>query len=231
MGERTCPLWFAALVVFALAGPLRADYLPAWTYSWTTTTPTLTSYTAPGTVTITPDPGTSAMPVGSTGLVAANISTITAIVDPVASTSIPASLRITPATNEGAYQLFLTIKDTASGLSHTFGFDGTLSGTFSAGSAMLNNEFGSGAQTYTLGSTAYTASMVSYLPPGPPGSSNLGALGAMVTVAAAGGGSGAISGFGTPEPASLLLFSLGAAGCAFAGWRRRRVPAASQAGL
>ena len=80
-----------------------------------------------------------------------------------------------------------------------------------------------GPFTFDLGSTAYTAALNSYVQPGPPGASNTGALGAIVTVAPANpGGNPITTGFGTPEPSSLLLCSLGAAGSALAGWRRRR---------
>jgi hypothetical protein len=203
--------WTAALVVLALASPLRADYLPAWTYSWSTTTPTLQANSGTGSVTLTPDTGAGAKPVGGTTLVAASITTSS-----TASPNTPALF------TTGAYQLGLTITDKTSGLSHTFDFGGNLTGSISSGSALLSNTYTSPTSaTFDIGSTAYTVAMTSYLHPGPPGSSAYGAFGATVTVAQVGGG-GTISGFSAPEPSSLLLCGLGAAGCAFAGYRRRR---------
>jgi hypothetical protein len=51
----------------------------------------------------------------------------------------------------------------------------------------------------------------SYVPPSIPNAFNTGALGAHVDV----------RGGNVPEPSSLLLCGLGAAGCAAAGWRKR----------
>ena len=164
------PHWFAALVVLALVSPLRADYLPTWSYSWTTTTPTLSSSTGSGSVTLMPNSATTTVSTTWTGLVAANISTTS----PVGSAD---SLNAT----SGAYTLSLTITDAQAATagvipsSHTFVFTGNLTGTFSAGSALLNNTFTSaGPLTFDLGNSAYTASLAGYVPPGPPGSTTLG---------------------------------------------------------
>jgi hypothetical protein len=202
--------WIAALVVLALASPLRADYMAPWTYSWTTTTPTIAADNpSTGSVTLTPDTTNTATPNSSTTLVAAGITL---------NSSAAATLN-----TAGAYQLALKITDTTSGQSHTFDFTGKLSGNFSPGSAMVGNSFDSATpQSFTLGSTTYSVVMNSYAHPGPPGSSASGTLGASVTIAALAGGNPGTTSINSPEPSSLLLGGLGLAGCAFARWRRRR---------
>ena len=61
------PQWIAALVVVALASPLRADYM----YSWSSPTTTIMA-DSPGTgfVTLKPDPGTGLTLSGSSDVVA-----------------------------------------------------------------------------------------------------------------------------------------------------------------
>ena len=211
--------WVAALALLALAAPLRADYLPAWTYSWTAVPLSVLS-DPPGTgnIALNSNPGTVTSAVGASFIPAANLQTMS-----TASPSSPDQF-----SSGGQYQLFLTITDTqaaTAGLtpsSHTFEIDGKITGTISSGGTLLTNTFTSGSLTYNLGNTAYTVSPESFVPPGPPGASNVGAIGALVTVAALNPGNPGTTGFSTPEPSSLLLCSLGATSCAFAGWRRRR---------
>jgi hypothetical protein len=204
-----------ALALLAVASPARADYAPAWTYTWTAQPlSVLSDPPGTGSLSLTNDHGSAA---GSTALVATSISAMS-----TASPGNPDQF-----VNGGQYKLFLAITDTASGQVGHFEIDGKLSGSISAGSSAVTSSFTSPLTTsFTLGSTVYTVTAENFLPPGPTGSSASGGIGAEVEVApATPGGSPGTSGVGAPEPSSLLLCGLGAAGCTLAGWRRRRAAA------
>jgi hypothetical protein len=205
------PLWIAALALFALANPLRADLI-GWTYSWNNS-PSSIAADSPGTGSVTLTNEGTRMAAGNSQIVATNLKTIS-----MADAGAPAML-----TTGGQYTLTLTLTDKTSGQVGTLSWNGKLSGSFSATSANITNLFTSPmTQTIDLGTNAYTVTLGSYLPPGPPGSKNSGAIGAHVVVSSlAPGGNPGPSGF-SPEPSTLLLCSLGFAGCALARLRRRK---------
>jgi hypothetical protein len=197
-------LWIAAALTVALTAPLRADLI-GWSYSTSPLSTTLTADSGSGTVTMTGEGPNPVSAAGNSNIVASSITV---------SSSSTAGLSATA----GQYTIQLTLTDSASGLSKTVDFTGALSGTFSAGSANLQNTFNMGKDVFTLGANQYTITFDSYLPPGPTNSGNAGAIGASVQVAAAGGNP--ITSSVTPEPSSLLLCGFGVAGCALARLRR-----------
>jgi hypothetical protein len=207
------PLFLAALAVLAVVSPLRAD--PAgWIFSWSPTGGAVSADvqvgqpTATGTVTLSSETLQNAF--GNSFVVASNI-TLSSTANP----NNPAML-----SSNGSYQLNMFLKDATSGQSTTLSFTGKLSGTFSALSANLSNVFQAPVtESVVLGANTFTVTLDSYVPPGPPGSTSPGAIGAYVSVANT-GGNGHITST-SPEPSSLLLCGLGAAGFALNGWRRR----------
>src|SRR6266511_2297836 len=116
--------WGAALCLLGTfaASPARAE--PAWSYSWTTTTPLVGSNGA----------GVSIMPLSGSGsassdIVAANLTTIS---------SAPAE---TPDSVNGGWNLTLHLTDNVSGNSGTLLFTGTFTGTVSASASSVDNKF------------------------------------------------------------------------------------------
>jgi hypothetical protein len=202
---------FAALTILALAAPLRADPV-AWSYSWSPTNDTLDfgSKSSKGSISLSSLPMQDAF--GNSNIIASYID-----LKSNAKVLHPIKLGV----SDGGYQLNLTIKDTASGKSGTLNFTGQFQGSFSSKSANLTNSFtGLTTQSMSLGGDTYTVTIGPYVPPGPPGPKSSGVIGAYVSVVGAGGNPTPSS--TSPEPSSLLLCSLGAAGFAAAGWRRRR---------
>jgi hypothetical protein len=205
------PLLITALVVLALGSPLRADFI-AWSYSTSSpTSPVMADSPGTGSVIMTGGTGSA---VGNSQIVVANL-------------QVSSMDSIDHLTTNGAYQINVSLTDTASSQNGTVSLTGQLSGTFSSASSNLGNSFVLASKTIDLGGNAYTVTLDSYLPPGPPTATRLGAIGAFVSVSALPpGGNPGPSGFGTPEPSTLLLCSLGAVSCALAGFRRRRLLAA-----
>jgi hypothetical protein len=137
----------------------------------------------------------------------------------------------TPDSINSNYTLTMALQDLATGHSHTFAFTGNLNGTFSTGTANVENAFTGGSPvtwTDTNGDT-FKITMDTYTPPGPPDASLLGSIGATVAYShsGAGGGGGGGGGGGkppdAPEPSTLLLSVLGLSGAGMASWRRRQV--------
>jgi hypothetical protein len=204
------PVLLAALAVFILASPSRADLIQ-WGFSWTNT-PSLTADSGMGGVSFS---NQAAIPAaGNTSVVATNLTLVS-----TAPAAHPDTFN-----NAGTYTLTLRLTDAASTQSGTLSWTGKLGGSFSMNSAAVTNTFLSPiTQELDLGTNAYTVTIGGYLPPGPPGTQNPGAIGATVEVSSLiPGGDPGTSGGPSPEPSSLLLCGLGAAGCALAGWRRRR---------
>jgi hypothetical protein len=122
--------------------------------------------------------------------------------------------------NNGAYSVSMVLGTSANGspMSGTLNFSGKLSGTFSSSSSNVTNMFGPhSTQTLTLGAYTFTVSLIAYTPPGPPGSSNAGSIGAYVTIS---GGPHITS---VPEPSSIFLSGLGLTFLGGAAWRKRRL--------
>jgi hypothetical protein len=140
----------------------------------------------------------------------------------------------TPDSINSNYGLTLVLQDLATGHSHTFSFTGNLNGTFSAGTANIENAFTGGSPatwTDTNGDT-FKITTDAYTPPGPPNASLLGSIGATVlyskgSTAPGGGGDGGGGGGGgptdSPEPSTLLLSFLGLSGLGAASWRKRQL--------
>jgi hypothetical protein len=112
------------------------------------------------------------------------------------------------------YTLSLNITDAQSGKSGTVDLHGELSGLVSSKSAIvMTTPTSPTVQKLALGQNLYTVMLAGYSPPGPPQSSNSGAISALVmcqpnTV---------------PEPAGLVLAGLGVAGLGLGAWRKRRL--------
>ena len=118
----------------------------------------------------------------------------------------------------GAYSLSVNLAsvDAAGVHSGSLTFTGKLTGSFSADNSNIDNVFGPNpTQTLELGSYSFTVSLTSYTPPGPPGSSLLGAIGAHIDVSN-------LSLPGVPEPGTMLLSGLGLSFLGGAAWRKRR---------
>lgn len=225
--KRLSTLSTTALLVFlaAAVSPVRADYLN-WTYTANSSVPGLsvgsTSPSGGATITLTdfnkPQPGGASIPVQAY----------------VTSTSNTAPVSF----SNSAFSLALTITDGAKNDSGTLSFNGSVSGSLSATTSSLIASFTPvSSNTLTLDGHTYTVTIPSATLASP--TSPQQDIMAIVSVAnASGGGSpgggnpggGSTGGgtpgqgSGTPEPASLLLGSLGIS-CLGARywWRRRRL--------
>jgi hypothetical protein len=126
--------------------------------------------------------------------------------------------------SSGGYSLKLTLTDDASHAQGIFTFTGQLGGTISSASAQVTNTFTNATtQAQTLGGNLYTVTIGPYTAPGPPMSTNLGAIAAHVDVRAG----STPSTQSNPEPSTLLLGGLGTAFLGFISlsqWRRKVVP-------
>jgi hypothetical protein len=187
--------FLAALTVSSLitAGQVRADFMN-WSYT-TNSVPTGFSVTAPGgssagggTIQLTPF-GTTAG--ASTINVLAYTTTATAPVTFNAATS--------------TYTLTMTITDNTTSDSKSLTFTGSIGGGLNPTGSTLVNTFANPTQSMTLDGHMYTVtvpSSVALAPPGP--QQNITATVSVSNVTGPGGG-----GVGTPEPASLVLGTLG----------------------
>jgi hypothetical protein len=187
----------AGLLALALAGPARADFL--WTYSTTPLTPTVSATTGSGTINLTGE--TTALAIGSTPIVIAAL-TASSTADPTT----PDKFVNAP------WQVSLSITD--GGHTGSLTLSGVFNGTLSSGGVNLSRSFtGPPSQNVVVNGHSYTVTAGGFVPPTLADGVDTGGLGLAVDVKAT----------VTPEPSSLLLCGLGAAGCAFAGWRRRKV--------
>ncbi len=161
----------------------RADHID-WSYSWSRSPDKVyadgstTSYIA-----LTSEGEVPAG--GNTDVVAANLSVFSDAPD-----TTPANFTNKP------YTLTLTLTDSDSNAVGSLVFTGEFNGQVTSDSSNVGILFtGQNTQSLTLGEHLYTVTMDAYAPPGPPGSSNVGSIGAHATVAVQ----------TLAEPSSLLL--------------------------
>ncbi len=192
-----------ALVWLFVPAPAQAAYIP-WKYSWSRDHPIIYSDTSTTSyITLTDEALGKAA--GTSDVVATNLK-IFSDADP----NKPA-----PFTNKD-YTLTLFLLDVQSGKHGTLDFSGVLNGDISEFSSNIENTFlGKTKQTLVLGQHLYTVTIGPYTPPGPPGSTNAGAISARASVHVADIQK-------SPEPASIVLVLCGLPGIGFHVWRRRR---------
>lgn len=195
----------AALIVCLWSGGAARAELIQWTYDWSRTPSKVFSDSGQSWVSLTDESPKSA--VGNSATVATNLDTFST------------APRTNPDTfTDKQYALNLHIVDQASGQGGTLHFAGRLDGTLSADHANITNTFlGQTTLQLVLGSNLYTVMLNSYAPPGPPGAFNHGAISATAQVTVA-----PVTVATLPEPTSLVLASLGAAGLGLTARRRRR---------
>jgi hypothetical protein len=201
------------LFVFALATTLiavttaRADVIN-WDYSWSMSPVGDAVYAdAPGQGKIVFDVEQPGSGINSSDIGATNLRTVSNALD-----AFPDLFR-----TGGLYTLTLTLTDEQSALTGSVTFSGKFTGTFSAGTANVGNDFiGDTTKTLYLGNYVYAISVGGYVPPGPPGSTNTGSIGAHVDV------SGGVGIEEAPEPSALVLSCLGAVGLLGVTGRRLR---------
>jgi hypothetical protein len=196
-----------ALAFLLAQVPARADLIP-WMYSWSGS-PSVISADAPGTSTITLTDEPLREAIGNSDIVATNLRTFSTA----------------PATHpdtftHAAYTLGLFLLDPDSGQSGTLTFNGYFDGTLSSANSNIGNTFtGQTTQTIRLGDHLFTAHVNSYTPPGLPGTSNSGSIGAHVTITIQ----------TLPEPSTLTLSGVGMILLGVArGRRNRRRPSREQ---
>jgi hypothetical protein len=194
------PAVLFGIALFCLsATAARADHIQ-WSYSWSRSPEQVfadgstTSYVA-----LTSE---SEVPAGgNTDVVAANLSVFSDAPD-----TAPAKFTDKP------YTLTLTITDGDSNASNSLAFTGEFNGQVTSDSSNVSISFtGQNTQSLTLGQHLYTVTMDAYAPPGPPGSTNVGSIGAHAIVAVQ----------TLPEPSSILLAAMALPGAGLF-WRRRR---------
>jgi hypothetical protein len=214
-------------IVGALLGgsSVRADNLP-WSYNWTPSTLTVVDPANPTTkLHLTNEPldagGNPLSHVDVTGnsdIVATQIS-----VSSDAPAGFPDEFKNSP-----ELTLKLKITDTTSSQAFTFQFTGNFNtqnpaDPSTASMANSNVKFTpTGTQQFTqqIGNSEYTVKFVSYTPPPPMGAANQGSIAYHVSVRSLDITKTPTG--QTPEPASLLMAGIGAAGLGLGAWRKRR---------
>ena len=198
-----------AAIALLLVGSAGALAGPGYNYAWQTSQGTFPSDTA-GQGTIILQGIGPVYGVVSTNVVAARV-WVTSVEHYGAPTQF----------SNDAYTLSLTITDEPSGKSGVLSFHGELDGTaWKHGSKITNTLTGPLTQTIALGNEQYKVTIGPYVPPGPPGVGNAGAIGATINVHDLSN-----SPSGTPEPSTLALAGLGLVITGVAGWRKRRLAA------
>jgi hypothetical protein len=200
--------WTASVALVLLAGADARAAFVNWSYNWSRLPADVVSADAFGTsrLSLTDEPLGHAT--NSSDIVATNIRTFSN-----AARANPNNFL------DAAYALTLRLTDDASGETATLTFGGVFNGTLSATSANISTTFTTPtAQSAVLGGNTYTVTVGDYSPPGPPGISNAGSIGATVEVVPAddtGGGPNDV-----PEPSTLLLSTFGLGALGMASWRR-----------
>jgi hypothetical protein len=195
MRNSTAAFGVALAFLLGVSSSARADLIP-WAYNWSRS-PAVVHADSPGTgyITLTDESQKSA--VGDTDIVATNLHVFS-----TATASNPDRF------TAKSYTLSLTLTDTSSSASGTMVFTGQFDGTLTATSANITNTFtGKLTQSFILGGNLYTATISSYVSPGPPGASNSGSIGAHVEVRVQ-------AAFVVPEPSGFILAGLALPGAA-----------------
>jgi hypothetical protein len=187
------------IALFCLgASEARADHID-WLYSWSRSPDKV--YADGSTTSYVALTSENTVPAGgNTDVVAANLSVFSDAPD-----TAPATFTYKP------YTLTLTLTDGDSSAVGSLVFTGNFNGQVTSDTSNVSITFtGQITQSLTLGEHLYTVTMDAYAPPGPPGSTNVGSIGAHATVAVQ----------TLPEPSSIFLAAMALPAGAF--WRRRR---------
>jgi hypothetical protein len=197
----------ASALFWLTASPVRADLMPSFSYSWDQSPTTIgADGSGSGSISISVGSGTATAP---STIVAANLSVITSAVAPSMDTY----------TNK-AYQLTLTLTDSASGQSGQYVFNGLLNGSANTTSSNFSNTYvGPTTVTDHIGAYNYTVQILAPVVPPISGGITQGGISAQVTV-----GASSTPASTSPEPSTLLLAGLGLP--LAIGWRRLRAAAA-----
>jgi len=201
---RHASVFLLAAFVWLLApvAATRAEFIP-WQYNWSRS-PSIVPADAPGTGFIKLTDETLHHAAGDSDIVATNLQ--------VVSTAPPSNPDVFTAK---AYTLTLFLLDTTSGASGTLAFTGELNGTASSLSSLIRASFtGDTTKELILGQSRFTVTIGPYTPPGPPGSSNSGAISAFAQVSVTNIQK-------TPEPSTLVLACIGVSCAGYRAWRRR----------
>jgi hypothetical protein len=205
----------AAVLIAALtAGRAGAGLVP-WSYQWNAHPIVVNADSSspnspppggitliPGAITITG--GSHGAALGSASIVAVNLSTFTFSPSP---SGVPDRF------SNASYTLSVTLSDLDSGKSGSLKFNGIFNGTMTDSSISLQTRFTSPTkQSVTIGHNAYTVTMTSYTPPGPPSVGNEGEIKAFVDVRPD----------TAPEPSTLLLCGIGFVTALFSPFCRPR---------
>jgi hypothetical protein len=193
----------ALALLFVLAPAARADFIP-WMYNWSRS-PSELHADAPGTGYIALTDESLKGAVGDSDIVATNMRTF--------STATPQN---PDHFTHKAYTLSLFLLDSESGKSGTLTFTGEINGDLGAAFSRLTNTFtGPATETIVLGQHRYTASNLTFSPPGIPGAVNAGSISAHATITV-------VSVEQLPEPASLALSGFGMFLLGVVRWQFRR---------
>jgi len=198
------PLLLLGFALFHLTPAAHASV--AWTYDFTPSTTTVWSDNGNSKLVLTNQ--TPLMAVGTSDVVATQISVVSSADDDTPDTF-----------TKGDYTLSMKLTDVASGAFTMLSFTGYFTGTVSAHSTNIDNVF-TGQTSYEnilLGANRYNVMITTYTPPGPEGGLS-GSIGAHAIVSVQPGGGP----HETPEPTSLVLAGLGVGGLGLARWRRWR---------
>ena len=191
-------------LLLAFVPKVHADPI-AWAYNWSRS-PAEVHADAPGTGKITLSDESQHTAFGDSDIVATNLKSFS-----TATNANPDIFTAKP------YSVTLTLTDLASSTSGTLTFTGTLSGKLTGSSSNITNQYtGLTTQQLLRGDTLFTVTIGAYTPPGPPGSSNSGSIGAHTVVKV----SHIIPVQTLPEPGTLVLSLLGVG--AFGAGRRWR---------
>lgn len=198
-------LWAAATLT------AHAEFIP-WKYDWTADQSVLNA-DAPGTskILLSETHAGLSNASGSTDVVAANIR-ISSTAPPTAKDTF---------TDKG-YGLTLFLLDEQSGQSGTLEFGGVFNGSVSSLSSNLTHTFvGDETQSLILGNHEFTVNIGPYTPPGPPGSTNAGAVSAFAQVEVR-------EVQHAPEPSTMVLSGIGLSMLGLVGWRKKRSPSKAE---